>query len=89
MNARVEDIQKFGTLIAWVPLAALVTKRKDAFFGARAFFITPGTANGRVKTAVTQTVEQRGCFQRATTALRPPIERVRAFVQGRAIRVDD
>jgi len=89
MNARVENVPEFGTLIARVPLAALIAKRKDAFFGAGTFFVAARAPDSGIETAVAQTVEKRGGFECAATALGAPVEGIGAFVEGGAVGVDD
>src|SRR5581483_4153930 len=89
VNVRVEEIPKFRALVARVPLTALIAEGKDTLLGTRTLFVTPSATNGGIKTALAQTVEQRGCLECAAAALGTPGERSCAFVQSAAICVHD
>ncbi len=80
VNAGVKDVPKFGALIARVPLATLIAKGKDTLFGAGAFFVAARATDSSIETAVAQAIEQRRCFECATTALGAPIKGICPFV---------
>jgi hypothetical protein len=49
MDLTVVNVPKLGALAFWVPLAKLVTYRKDTFFSTGLFLITTGTAYTGIK----------------------------------------
>ena len=61
-DASVEKVPEFGALVPRVPLAARVAEGEDSLLGAGALFVAACSAEGCVKAACTQAVEESRGF---------------------------
>src|SRR5207249_1303000 len=76
-------------LVFGIPLTLGVAERKDPFLGARSLFIAARSADGSVKSAGAQSVQQRFGLQQSTAALGSQAKGIRAIVDRILIGVND
>src|SRR5688500_12414502 len=79
LQPAVQQVPGLGTLAFRIPLAVRVADREYALLGARALFVAAGAADGGVKVARLEGVEQRLRLQEPAAALGAHPERLRAI----------
>jgi hypothetical protein len=89
VDSTIVDIPKLGPLILGVPLAERIPKGVNAFLGARLFLIPAGSAEGCVKSAGRQRIEERPGLQQTAALLRSEAEGIGSLVDCLRIGVDD
>src|SRR4051794_14695124 len=89
VNLSVEHIPQFRTLVSGIPLPAFVPEGENALFRPRTLLVATGSSDGRVKSASSESVQERGRFQRPTTALCAPRKRIGTLIKGRLILMNN
>src|SRR5206468_12807124 len=87
IEATVENVPKFRTLVFGIPLSECVAEREDTLLRPGLFLITACTANGSINAVKFQRVEKGFRLQLATTFFGAKHERVCTFSQGLPIRI--